>query len=233
MTNVFRSTVMLLPIAGSLMAAANIDTLPAWNGTTFISSFGIPNTATYGQTIVVAPGTGLLLSFAFEMTCDAAVVIRGEVYAWDGTTTRATGPSLFESTPIPIAAAVNNTTYQLVTINTGGVSLAAGTYVLFVTTSKDAGASSNCRFGSVVDATYPSGLFVYQNNGTNFGQLFTAAWSNITSDLAFQASFVGGAPTVPAPSSLSLVVAGLIAVGLFGCYRAVSRRSPTPPDLTE
>jgi hypothetical protein len=225
---VFRSTVLLLLIAGSLMAAANIDTVPAWNGTSFISSFGIPNTATYGQTITVAPGTGLLLSFAFEMTCNVTVVIRGEVYAWDGN--KATGPSLFESTPISVTAAPNNTTYQLITINTGGVALAPGAYVLFVTTSRDAGANSTCRFGSVANTTYPDGLFVFQNNGTNFGQLFTNNWSTIASDLAFQASFVGGAPTVPAPSTLTLVVAGLIAVGLFGRFRAVSRSSTTPSD---
>ena len=31
-------------------AFADIDTLPQWDGSSFISSFGLPNTATYGQT---------------------------------------------------------------------------------------------------------------------------------------------------------------------------------------
>jgi hypothetical protein len=57
-----------------------INTFPNWNGSSFISSFGVVNTATYGQTINVSATTPLN-SFSFQISCNAAVSFRGHVYA--------------------------------------------------------------------------------------------------------------------------------------------------------
>jgi len=209
-----RFTLWLSIAIAPVFAQGTINTIPNWNGTNFISSFGNPNTATYGQTITVAPGSGNLTSWTIELTCSAAVTFRGEVYAWNGT--MATGNALFETAPINFPASANNTTYTPVTFNTGGgISLAAGTYVLFASTSKDAGGNSTCRWGSVTDNTvYPGGQFVFQNNGTDPTQWTSAAWSTISQDLAFTATFTATG-VAPIPGTVWLAAIGLLALGLL------------------
>ena len=222
---------MLLLIAGSLMSQGLINTIPSWNGAAYVHDFGVPNTATYGQTINVAAGTGPLASFGFEIgNCTANVSFRGEIYAWDGSLTRATGPSLFESSVTSVASGSG---FRLVTFNTGGLNLGPGNYVLFATTSKDQGDAPNsaCRWGSVSNTAYPGGNFVYISNGAN-----TSLWTVPTEavswvvdpaqDLAFQVSLGQPAPApapagVPAasPATLLLGVAGVISLGLLGLSR--------------
>ena len=73
----FLSTAFLTLTATSALAAVSIDTITGWDGATFISPFGVSNTATYGQTITVAAGAALLTSFSFEIGyCTANVTIR-------------------------------------------------------------------------------------------------------------------------------------------------------------
>jgi hypothetical protein len=219
----FFSLTLFVAFAASAHAQA-INTIPGWDGNQYISSFGVTDTATYGETITVAAGATSLNSFSFEIgNCSANVTFRGSVYAWDGT--KATGPSLFTS---PVMTVNSGSTYQLVTFNTGGVSLPAGTYVLFASTSQDqTGApNSSCRWGSVGNNTaYAGGQFVFLNNGPNPGQWTTSTWSNINQDLAFQVNGLTTAPQatgVPAASTTSLLIGlvGLTAVGLYQLSRS-------------
>ena len=148
--------------------------------------------------------------------------MRGEVYAWDGS--KATGSALFESAPVTIT---NSSSYQLVTFNTGAITLQPGNYVLFASTSRDqSGApSSACRWGSVVNTAYPPGNFVYMNNATNVAMWTSSTWNTISEDLAF--SVVGlavpssSAAGAPAASTTSLLIGFgvLTALGLFGLFR--------------
>ncbi len=121
--------------------------------------------------------------------CSAAVNFRGEIFAWDPATNRATGASLFES---PVYSLPASSSYTLVSFNTAALALPSGMYVFFASTSKDqTGApSSACRWGSVANTAYPGGNFVYQNNGTTIANWTTATWSQILQDLAFQATFL-------------------------------------------
>jgi hypothetical protein len=223
LTIVYRCTALLFLIAGSLMSQGPINTIPSWNGLTFITAFGVPNTATYGQTFAVAPGSAVLSSFGLEIgNCNANVSFRGEIYAWDGA--KATGPSLFES---PVTSLTSSSSFQLVTFNAGGIILPPGSYVLFATTSRDqAGAgASGCEFGSVVDAAYPGGNYVYLNNGADPTRWTSVAWPSLSLDLAFQVNMTPAPPThaagVPAasPATLLLGFAGVIALGLLGLSR--------------
>jgi hypothetical protein len=218
-----------LLIAGSLMSQGSINTIPSWDGINAEANFGVPDTATYGQTITVAAGSGPLASFGFEIgNCTANVSLRGEVYAWDGT--KATGPSLFESSVTSVPASSG---FQLVTFNTGGLNLTPGAYVLFATTSRDQTDAplAGCTWGRVLDTVYPGGTFVFESNGTDTS-LWTAptaliSWHTNGSDLAFQANFSAvpgpgpGPAGVPAasPATLLLGVAGVIGLGLFGLSR--------------
>jgi hypothetical protein len=226
LTVVYRSTGILLSIAGSLMSQGPINTIPSWDGETFAQFFGVPNTATYGQTINIAPGSAVVSSFGFEIgNCiNATLTFRGEIYAWDGT--KATGPSLFES---PVTTQAISSSFHLVTFNTGALTLPPGNYVIFATTSRDqAGSFPQCQWGSLdADTVYPSGNHVFLNNGSDTSQWTSVAWGTEPFDLAFQVNLAPAPPppppaaSVPAasPATLLLGFAGVIALGLLGLSR--------------
>ncbi len=170
------------------VTAASIDTTPYWDGVQFISPFGMPNTATYGQTISMTAGTATLLTqFSFFMEVSPTAVFRGFVFGWDGS--KATGTPLFESAPM---STTQGTNFEEVVFNIpGGIVLNAGQqYVLFASTSKDpAQPNSSGRWGSVISNTvYSGGQFVYQNNGADPAKWTSTAWSTIAQDLAFKAT---------------------------------------------
>ncbi|QOG20346.1 MULTISPECIES: autotransporter outer membrane beta-barrel domain-containing protein [Bradyrhizobium] len=179
---------------GTSAQAQNIDTMPQWNGTSFISSWGVPNTATYGQTFTPTSGQTRLSGFNFQLSLPfgTAPQYQAFVYAFDPTTQHITGSALFSS---GIMTAPSGSAYQTVSINTGGVSLTPGQqYVLFLTTSTITGQPNSAyRWGALTNNTaIPNGQFVYQNNGTNFGMLSATSWSSIGEDLAMQAFLSGG-----------------------------------------
>lgn len=212
---------MKIPLAGALLlstalctTAQNITTMPSWNGSSFISSFGVTNTATYGQTITIPSGPNQTLSsFTFQIgNCSNAVTFRGHVYAFNGSS--ATGSSLFDSAPITIPA--SSGTFQAVTVVTPGVTLAPGLYTLFVSTSEDqAGAlNSACRFGFLTADDYSGGNFYFLNNGSSPAQWTTVAWSVISRDLAFTAVLTGGAPApVPTLSEWGMILLSVLLAG--------------------
>ena len=212
--------------ATSAQAQVSIDTMPNWNGTTFISSFGVTDTATYGQTITVGNGASPLVSYTFQIgNCSAQVTFRGYVYAWDSVNNRATGPALFSSPAQTLAASA---TYTPVIFNVGSLSLPPGQYVLFASTSNDqSGApASACRWGALTNNTaIPGGQFVFINNGPNPAQWTSNSWSNIGEDLAITVNglYVPVVPaSVPTLSEWALIAMASL-LGLFG-MGAVRRR---------
>lgn len=154
---------------------------------TFISAFGVPNTTTYGQTIIAPAGAQTLTSFTFRLeNLPFTVFTRAEVYAWDGT--KATGAELFGSS----LRTTTGTTLQDLTFDTGGTPVTAGSqYVLFLSAAKEFESSvgGSGRFRSRTNATYPDGQFVFLNNGTDESQWTVGLWSTIASDLQFRARF--------------------------------------------
>lgn len=169
-----------------------IDTVPYWNGTTFIDSFGRPNTANYGQTIT-AKGLYRLNSFTFYVRKDIGsdIPFQANVYAWDSVNRRITGPALFQS---PIMT-ITGSTYQPYTIQTGNLALQAGQqYVLLFSTMGIDGGNSASRFGSIgVNTQYVGGQFVYLNvpGSLTLAEFMARTWSTtaIVQDLAFTATF--------------------------------------------
>jgi hypothetical protein len=206
----------LLLLAGAAAFGQGINTQSSWNGTSFISSFGVTDTATYGQTITLASAS-TLNGFSFNVGyCGANVTFRPHVYAWNGT--RATGSSLFDGAAVTLSAASTTNTFVPVSINTGNLSLAAGQYVLFFSTSQDqTGApASSCRFGALTnDTTYTGGQFVYENNTTDTAQWTGTAWSVINEDLAMVVTINGSSSSVVGTPTLSewgmIALAGLLA----------------------
>lgn len=62
------------------------DTTGAWDGATFISSFGVPDTATYGQTFLAPVADNVLEDFTFFIRGNTAVHLemKGMVFNWSG-----------------------------------------------------------------------------------------------------------------------------------------------------
>ncbi len=197
---------------GAPAMAQSIDTNPQWNGTTFISSFGVTDTATYGQIITIFTPT-VLFDYSFQIgNCSAPVTFRGHIYAWNGT--QATGASLYDS---PIQNVPADAFYHRVTFTPpAAVPLNAGQYVLFASTSQDQAAApaSACRWGALTNnTTYPFGQFVFLNNNTNVAAWTSQAWSNIGEDLAFSATFPAITPA-PALSPWNLALLVLLLLGV-------------------
>ncbi|MGH2905185.1 MAG: hypothetical protein ACRDKI_00265 [Solirubrobacterales bacterium] len=162
----------------------------------FISSYAVPNTATYGQTITSpADPNQKLTSFTFRVeNVPNTLLSRAEVYAWDDGTSKATGSALYES-------GIRETDFSIgvteLTFNTGGIALVPSTrYVLFLSVSKDFEASAGAagRFRSTDnDTAYPGGTFFYQNNGTSEADWTGSPWSLYGEDLQFAMTFSTGA----------------------------------------
>ena len=206
--------VMILWMAASAGHADTvITTLPDWNGSLSVSSFGYPNTATYGQTITAPLVDTVLTSFSFEMnlpgiaSAPANTLLKGYVYAWDGDS--ASGAQLFAS-PV-VDRSING--FQLITFDTSGIALTPGaSYVLFASTSGLQGAGLG-SWGRPDGNVYSGGEFVLLDNGMDASMWTTSAWvtghNGLGGDLAFEATFASRSNSVPEPTSLLLIGAAL------------------------
>jgi hypothetical protein len=213
------SVMTVLACATTAHATSDIDTTSTWNGSSSIGSFGVPNTATYGQTITTDAAGGILDSFSFYLSSLGSTPFQAYVFAWDGS--KATGPALFTSSVLTTGSYSG---YQEVSVNTGGVNLAANSaYVLAFSTSglQTGQANRSSRWGFEGDV-YSGGEFVYLNNTDNLSALTSQAWTAWYdgSDLAFKANFSAVA-AVPEPETYALFAAGL---GLMGWSRRRSAR---------
>lgn len=208
--------------------AQNIDTTPAPMTNQNFSPFGVPNTATYGQTITIPAGSGSITSFGFEMnSVPATVVFRGHIYRWDPATSRAVGPSLYASPPRTTTGA----TKQIVTFTpAASVPVTAGqTYVIFASTSQDqagAPAATGGWDGSTANV-YAGGGAVFQNNGTDTTTWTGSVWSTPVFDFGFTTTFGAAvAPvSVPTMTEWALILFGAIMAGGAALY--IQRRRLT------
>jgi len=171
--------------------AKSINTYKSWDGSNYVYEFGCPNTTTYGQ-VITAPKTGMLNKFSFwwaNAGGDGSMVVRGEVYAWDGS--KATGSALWESKARTIS--YSDTDFHKVTFKTGPLPLTPGAqYILFSSLDKDFEKCQNnyiLKWGLVDDSVYPGGTFVYQNNGGDESQWTATSWSTYGGDVALIAAF--------------------------------------------
>jgi hypothetical protein len=204
------AAISLVLASSALATTTTIDTTPNWiqaGGLSiggvfydgpYVFPFGNPYDATYGQIVTVPPTDAKLDSFTFYMRQPTGVKFRGEVYAWNNSSQRATGPALYESGQMHTT---NSGIFQPITFPTGGINVTAGKqYVLFASVSKDYNLSYGLPGGSwaaihsLVPAVPAAGPFVYMNNGSDTSQWTggpngNTPWTVSNYTLAFKASF--------------------------------------------
>jgi hypothetical protein len=196
----FLAAALLAFATAAPAAALTVSTLADRNST--ISSWGLPDTAAYGQTFTLA-GAESITDFTFVID-DGGTSISYDsfIFSWDGT--KASGSALFSGSGATagVAAMTDYTT------TTGGVALGAGAYVaLFQATS-----SGTASWGSVDSSdVYGGGLFVYQNNFGDTGQLTTSAWEQNHQGTGFDLAFAinATATPVPLPAAAPMLLVGL------------------------
>lgn len=220
---------MFLALGGATARAdLVIDTVSSWDGSNFVSSFGEPGTATFGQTITTDAANTFLKSFTFHIVTNTVNMpantarFAAYVMGWDAANFRATGPILFDSGLI-----THNPSDDIVpiTINPNIQLQADAQYVLFFSASNYFdGLSDGLKFGALSTDGYAGGDFVYANSISDFGALTAAAWSTFSvPDLAFTAEFSpAAAAAVPEPGSAALAASG--ALGLAIVARGRRRR---------
>jgi hypothetical protein len=177
------------------VAASEWDLDFTADATGTVQSFGVPNTATYGQLITVPDGPIELAAFSFDVNLPATVVFRGVVQEWDTGTGMATGPELYQSEARSTAGAgVETVTF------TPDIPITAGTYVIFMTVSYDyAGGSGTGQWSASEADVYPDGHFVFMNDSGDINLLTTVPWSVYSwMDLGFVVEFNGAPVTPPA-----------------------------------
>jgi hypothetical protein len=167
---------------------ATINTFPYWMGGS-LQPFGCRNTTTYGQTITVPDGLTHLNKFTFAWVnhSTGTMVVRAEVYAWDGS--KATGLSLYEEKR---TISFPDDKWHKETFEPDGIGVTPGAqYVLFASIDKD---FRKCTDGYIlgwkfVDDEYNGGAFVYQNNHGHEVKWTTEPWIDdfVPADLAFKA----------------------------------------------
>jgi hypothetical protein len=189
-------------------AAQTIDLVTPWDGTTGEGPFGQPNAATVGENFTVT-ATEPISSLVFEVgNCSAAIVIRAHIWRWDPVGAHAT-TAIYDSPQV----LVNTTSgFGTVLITTPGLSLTAGDYIAFISTSQDqAGPSASCEVGTPPSTTFAGGQLQVLFNGADPSLWSTSTWSDNGTDLAFQLNVGAAVPAMPAWLMLTSILASLAA----------------------
>jgi hypothetical protein len=128
-----------------------------------------------------------LTKFKFYMTGQAgagqSMVVRGEVYKWNGT--MATGSAVAETAPQTIE--FGDAAYHKVTFKAPAAVTPGDQYVIFASIDKDyeeCTGSYLLTWASVDGAVYTGGDFVFQNNTGNEANWTTMPWAVIGIDAA-------------------------------------------------
>ena len=218
---------VLLALVALPAGAQLIQTDPSWNGSNTISSFGYPNTSTYGEAITT-PATGTnVSSISFWLNEAVGFQFQAFIGAWDNNNYLIPGglAGVEYLSPIQTVTQTGLVEYTITGVN---APVTPGTIYMFGLTidnvyNQDAQFGSGSQGGDIF-ANGNSTYYFAWNNDTGNGTLLGSNWNNqgcannqgSCGNAAWTVSYGGAAPT-PEPSSLILLGSG--GVGLAGVLR--------------
>jgi len=177
------AAVLALAAFGSSTASARyITTVKQWTDDNVWTGLQCGGVSTVGQIITIPRHIHSMHKFKFELLNDpkaalGSMVVRGVVYAWDGT--KASGSALWESKPRTISLP-DYAAHKVVFIS-GYIPVTPGQqYVVFATIDKDYGAcvgGSWFDFGGPVSDVYTDGSLAYQSNAGDATRWTTSDWA--------------------------------------------------------
>ena len=197
--SVIVAALTLTTLGSNVASARYITTVKDWtdgNAQIGVGCNVSADATTFGQVVTIPHRIHSMYKFRFELSNDPKValgsmVVRGEVYAWDGT--KASGSALWETKPRTISFA--DYAFQKIVFQSGYVPVTPGQqYVVFASIDKDYGACVSGSWfdvggpGSELGDLYPEGYLAYQKNGGDATQWTTSNWTigyQGTADLAF------------------------------------------------
>jgi hypothetical protein len=202
---------LMWAFAVDFASAAIINTTGSDTDTIF--EFGVPDTATYGQTFTVAGPEAYLEDFSLFLrnrsSGSGPLNLRGYIGTWTGINV---GTVLFSSVTQTMNAAG---TQQQFFFDTELQLVAGQQYVAFLSISEIDGQPAS-KFGMPRGGDSIPGGFVFINNGADEAQWKTQTWSGLgnTVDVFFTATLVAAdVGSAPEPASLALLGVGLAAMG--------------------
>ena len=167
---------MAFKVTQGSVPGGKLSSVEFWDGVAAVSSWGDPNTATYGQTFTAPSNSMTSMSFFVSDVQDDPISYSAYVYAWDGS--KASGPAVFASGQLQTDGIdFGGGGFQQIVVPTPGATLTPGDqYVAFLSCSNYFPTGGGASWGNSGADAFP-GTFVFQNNGDNFNALFTDPWS--------------------------------------------------------
>lgn len=218
---------MALPASAQIM----INTYPGWNGTDTISSFGYPNTSTYGEMITTPGGATSVSSFSFWLNEAAGFQFQAFIAPWDNNNYLIPGGLAGASYLSPIQTVSGGNGGVLAQYTISGVNLAVtpGTMLMFGVTidnvyNQDAQFGAGSMGGDLFSGGNGTYYFAWNNDSGN-GTLLGSNWNNegcadnggACGQAAWSVTYNSGSGSTPEPGSLILFGTGV--VGLAGVLR--------------
>jgi len=219
---------LLVTLVALSAGAQQINTDPNWNGTNTISSFGYPNTATYGEAITTPAGTTNLQSVSFWLNEATGFEYQMFIAPWDNNNYLIPGGLAGAIYISPIQTIASGGTLTQYTVNNINAIVTPGMIYMFGLTidnvyAHDAAYGAGAQGGDIF-ANGNSTYYFAWNNDSGEGSLLGANWNNEgcannagSCGNAAWTIYYGSCCGTPEPGSAILLGTGV--VGLAGVVR--------------
>jgi len=203
-SNTLLGLLVLIVVCGAGRAQTTISTMPAWNGTLAVTSFGQPASIaadTYGQTFTVPAGFPELTDFNLRLGYNfgGGLSFTACIMAWDGK--EAIGTVLYQSSATNIDSSAQG--LNVIDFPIDSLTLTPGdTYVFFLLAAPGSGGPATAALAVTGDSnSYAGGNFVFTNSNGSISNLSTP-WTQTDAassfgDTVFSATFNPLVATTP------------------------------------